>query len=789
MSERNDLTPEYDEYSLAAILREYAQQAGLVEESSEADASVNPSSGAAAPDGGGTAVSGGDSIRNSRPDGYTGDGGPSPRAGSPSAETGAAGTIADRSRRIVLDALGETLRQYQAGEISYDSEPQTDAPAAAEGVVPEEDAPPLVEETTAGNGDRIVTLRPRRAEPEPADAQAIPAWVEEAARNAAAADPRPHPDYTAREEETPGFFASFKERFLTPAVRLIATRLAKRQMQDAEAANWPEPVDIRETPELTARKAGKFYTSLMGPLRIRFRIALVLCAALAWIGLGLPAFGLLGRSVQMQAGVSLILTLAVMMAALDVVSCGLRQLFDLHPGAESLAALAAILSCLDGVAVLLGHGEYAPFCAIGGVALTAALWGEVLTCRAMRRTLKTAASSKNPSVLTAEADGSADGVRSLMRSERGTSEGIVRRSETQDFCQSVYAAAAPFLLIGAVALSVLASLGGRGHFLHTLSALVSVSASFAAFFTFPLPWSIASRRLRNSGAAVAGWAGCEHIGRTRRIVITDEDLFPAGTTKFSEINVQEGVFLGKVVASTAALIEASGSGVSSLFQELVDRRGYHIPPVDEFAVHEGGGLEGIVGGERVLVGSAGFMNLMGIRLPQNLQAKNSICTAIAGELVGVFVIEYIPVTSVQDALVTLMRGRTQTVFAIRDFNITPRMISRLFRMPTDNFNFPTFRERYRVTEAGASEEAPIDAVITRGGMLPLVEAAEAGRKVYNTTRAGAFIDLIGSVIGMVIMFLLCRAGSFDTAGVGNVLSFMLLWALPVAILSFGQNRQ
>lgn len=780
---RPDMTPEYDEYSLAAILREYTQKAKQAEErpAAPAEASDTPEP-APAPE----------SAPVPEPV-------PAPEK---SAE--------ERSRRIVMDALGETLRQYQSGELSLHNEPQTAEAAAAEGVSEfEYEERPVVTEEVDENGNRLVTLLRRRTvetahtgdafvpdeEPEdersPADdgPDEMPAWVDEAAQSAAAPAPKPHP---AREkkparEKTPDK-VSFRERFWEPAVRLIATRLARRQMQNAEAANWPEPVEIRETPELTPRKAGKFYTALAKLLKLRFHVALALCLPLVWLGLGLPAVGLLGQSLQMEAGVSLILTLAVMVAALDVVSNGLRQLFDLHPGMETLAALAAILSCIDGLTVLLGLGEYAPFCAIGGVALTAALWGELLTCRAVRSTLRSAISSKTPSVLTAEDDGRSEGGRSLLRSERDSLEGIVRRCESQDFCQTAYATAAPLLLLGALVLSILASLGGRGHFLHTLSALVSVSASFAAFFTFPLPWSAAARRLRNSGAALIGWDGCADIGTTRRIVITDDDLFPNGTMKFQEINVQEGVFLGKAVASTAALIQASGSGAASLFEELVERRGYHIPPVDEFSVHEGGGLSGIVGGETVLVGSAGFMNLMGIRLPQNLQAKNSICTAISGELVAVFVIDYIPVTSVQDALVSLMRGRTQTVFAIRDFNITPRMISRLFRMPTDNFNFPTFRERYRMSGASGGADSPISAVITRSGMLPLVEAAEAGRKVHNITRAGTIIDLVGSIIGMLIMFLLCRAGSFDTAGIGNVLSFMLLWALPVAILSFGQNR-
>ncbi|MGM9615118.1 MAG: hypothetical protein ACI3W7_06315 [Oscillospiraceae bacterium] len=773
MSDRfDDLMPEFDEYSFAALLREYAQKNSPEEAESVPEAPVQ----ADAP-----AQTGERSIEAA----------PSM---TPEEAADSAASIADRSRQIVMSTLGETLRKYQSPnpdpetETPSETEPQTAEAAAAESVSADNEPSLSFTEEVDENGSRIITLHPRRettaAGPEEPDvAEADDETVQEEASEPEQAPARP----VRSRADTPK--VSFRERFLAPAVRFFATRLAKKQMQNAEAANWPDPVPIRETPELSPRKAGKFYTSMRRLLKLRLRVACALCLPLIWLALGLPAAGLLGQSVQYQAGVSLLLLLGIMIASLDVVATGVRQLFDLRPGMESLAASASVFSAIDAFVILLSEAEYLPFCAIGGVALTAALWGEHLTCRAMLSTLRTAVSSKNPSVLTAAEDGRSSGTRSLLRTERDSLEGIVRRSEGQDFCQSAYASAAPLLLLAALILSLAASLGGRGHFLHTFSALLSVSASFAAFFTFSLPWSIAARRLRSTGAALAGWDGCADIGKTRRIVISDEDLFPAGTTKFKEINVQEGVFLGKVVASTAALITASGSSVAGLFEELVERRGYHIPPVDEFTIHEGGGLSGIVGGENVLVGSAGFMNLKGIRLPQNLQANNSICCAISQELVGVFVLDYIPVTSVQDALVTLMRGRTQTVFAIRDFNINPRMISRLFRLPTEKFNFPPFRERCRMHDVSADGNAPIAAVITRSGMLPLVEAAESGRKVYNTTRIGTIIDLAGSIIGMLIMFLLCRAGTFNTASVGNVLSFMFLWALPVAILSLGQNRQ
>ena len=576
------------------------------------------------------------------------------------------------------------------------------------------------------------------------------------------------------------------DRFLKPLVRLAAAKINRRQMQRAEAANWPEPLQFREAEELSAKKANKFYAQQLRPLRFRLRVSVFLSVVLAWISLRLPMMGMLGASLTVQAGVSLILLLTVMMASLDILAAGARQLFELRPGGEALAFLAALMNCVDAAMVAVGYGTQLPFCAVGAFSLTAALWGEKLECTARARTTRVAAISKTPFAVTAQS--TERGGRYLCRTGRDAA-GLVRRSEEPSFCQSVYATAAPALVLVSLLLAAVSSFNGRGgYFLHTLSALLSVSASFGSFISFPLPYSMTARKLQSSGAAVAGYAGAADIGRTRRVVITDNDLFPPGTMKLSGINILEGALVDRVISFTASLLTASGSGVAGVFMELINRRGYELVQPQDFRCHEGGGLSAQVDGVQILVGSAGFMNLMGIRLPQGMTVKNSVCTAISGELVGVFNLEYIPVTSVQDALVTLLQGRTRPIFAIRDFNITPLMIRQLFRVPTDNFNFPTFRERYRIASAAARSDVPPAAVVARSGMGPLVDAAESGRKLFGACRVSTVISLAGSVIGMVIMFLLFRAGSFDTATAGNVLSYMVLWTLPVVIFSVGQSR-
>ena len=778
MSDRlpDNLIPNFGEYSVEAVLEEYRK-------SSLPSASTPPDSNA---------------------------------ANTPAAEDHTAGEtvsqapretaeeIAERSRQLAADTFRRTLQQLRAETAQRASQTHTAAEPRAPFPADLIESGNLPEDSEADETDTPPAGQPQEEEPWPEDDTSPEESPHETdsihdgrQHEAAGSDEsgvdttdtrerhRRRPEGAGAGTTTKG---SLADSLAAPILHFAATIAARRQQRSAEAANWPDPVDVRQTPELTPAKAGKFYASLVRPIRLRCRLSTFLCVLLLWICYRFPMTGMLRASLPVQAGVSVLLTLAIMVASLDVVTTGLRQMMELRPGAEALAVLSAVLSCIDGALVLFGTGENLPFCAISGITLTAALWGERLRCTALRRTFSTAAATKTPAVLSSGPLGN-KGDTCLMRAERDTLDGIVRRSESQDMCQTAYAAAAPALLAAALVLSIVACAATGGiHFIHTLSALVAVSAPLTAFICFPLPFALTSRRLRNAGAALAGFAGCADIGRTRRVVITDEDLFPPGTMRFAELNVLEGVFVGKVISYTASLLDAYGSGVSALFDELMERRGYHTVEPEEFVCHEGGGLSGLIAGERVLAGSVGFMNLMGIRLPKNLSAKNTICTAISGELVGVFAIEYIPVASVQDALVTLLRGKTQTIFAIRDFNITPAAIRQLFRVPTERFTFPSFRNRFRISMQGLEEGRPTNAVFTRSGMLPVVEATEAGRKLYTTCHTGTILSLIGATIGLFIMFLLCRAGSYDTASTGNVLSFILLWALPVIILAVGQNR-
>ena len=133
------------------------------------------------------------------------------------------------------------------------------------------------------------------------------------------------------------------------------------------------------------------------------------------------------------------------------------------------------------------------------------------------------------------------------------------------------------------------------------------------------------------------------------------------------------------------------------------------------------------------------------------------------------------------ALVGLIRSNRHPVFAIRDFLVTPEMLSTCFDVATDGYDFPPYVDRFAISEAKPGEDSKIAAVVCREGLGPLVHMADTGRSLYLTVRINLILTVFAAVLGvLVVFFRLMWAG---TVGSGFLLLFLLLWAIPVAGMS------
>ena len=129
----------------------------------------------------------------------------------------------------------------------------------------------------------------------------------------------------------------------------------------------------------------------------------------------------------------------------------------------------------------------------------------------------------------------------------------------------------------------------------------------------------------------------------------------------------------------------------------------------------------------------------------------------------------------------LMRSDRHPVFAVRDFNITPQLLSVKYDIPTDGFDFPSFAQRYEISGAEPSESSKPAALVSREGLGAFVHLAEHGKSLYTRIRICVMLSVMSTVIGMAVMFILSLTGELN---VTIALTFLLAWLIPVIIIGF-----
>jgi len=562
-------------------------------------------------------------------------------------------------------------------------------------------------------------------------------------------------------------------------VGFLALASLRREQRASQPA--PEPEDVQA--EMEPRKAARHYASQMPSLRLRALVAGAVCLLLTWItlscGFGWPLPGDLDMNLRAAALVCLAGELTVLLLGLDIVTSGFMSLLRGRPGAESLIVLAAFATVLDTAAVCLTNNAERglPFAVIPSSAAAFALWGAWWDARAYHDSFLTLFHVPEPYSVTSEALPGME-TRGLMTS-RLPAKGFIRRSEEPSLAESI-AAKGFFPMAGAslaLALAVALGSGDPGAFFHLFSLLTALCAGFGWLFSFPLLFAKTARHLMMNGSAIAGWTGAREMGSTRQLVLTDNDIFPADTLEITGIRILDKSNTEKIIACTGSILAAAGTGSAAVFTELMRQRNAALQQVEDFTVGEGG-AKGNIQGAEVRVGTAGYMHLSGVKIPDKLKEENALYTAVNGDLSGVFLFRYRPLASVQRSLYDLRRARSKPVFAVRDFNLDPMMVQKEFGVSTEGFRFPPFAERYRISSTPASGESIVAGFMGREGLDSLVDLSESGNSLYQMGRITAWACLVSVVLGAVLMLLPCWRGSWSAVSAGRVLVYMLVWLLP-----------
>lgn len=576
---------------------------------------------------------------------------------------------------------------------------------------------------------------------------------------------------------------SFREAVAAPVISALAFIVMNiKQSQIHVGSASYETEDLGE--EMAPDKAAKFYDKHIAGLRLRTRIAFILSALMVYISYGLPLSGAFA-DVGVKSAVCLIMMLAVMLCGLDIITSGIMSLVRLRPHANGLITVSCLLCMIDAFIVACGVKDNGlPFCVIPALTIAFTLLGCVMNARSNRIILNTAASIRRPQTLTAEAALSGGDI-TLLKSLKST-DGFVRRTEEDGPDEMVFGLMTPYLIAAALVLSLISAIIGKNFadFAHILSGIFVCAAPIAMLLTFPMPFFVSIKSLIKKGSTIAGWSGLYDIGIAKHLIITDSDIFPKGCVKIKKTRILSGEKPSKVISFAASIVSASGSALVPAFSELLIKGNGSLLTVENFSVHESGGLIAMVDGEEVFCGNAGFMRLMGMHFPEKFIVKDCVYVAASGTICGVFEIEYTATEAVKSSLMALMSSNRHPIFAVRDFNITPQMLSVKFDIATDGFDFPAYSDRYEISGAAPSEDSKPAALISREGLEPLISLADHGKMLYGRIRLNVMLSVMSTVIGIALMFILSLSGSLSVI---TALTYLLGWLLLTVILSFTIN--
>jgi len=551
-------------------------------------------------------------------------------------------------------------------------------------------------------------------------------------------------------------------------MRRMTEERPRREREPLPQIDYENEPDYRER----ARKFAARCNSLAGRALIAVVMSIVLAVFtfIAERGGSLP-FGI-GHDIVAASGLLLILQAIVMIIGCDVLVYGAIDLVRGNASTETLVFVSNLVTLLMGFSGLVRKSPTLPFCAVSAISLSLALWGERLHTEALADSLRSAATINDPYSVISEYRPDLD--RTMLRKEQGRFKGFYGNLTQADVSETAHRHAAPILMILAIVASVFSAVATKDYdrLPSVFASLMAAAASFTAAIAFASPFRRAARRAKAFSSAIAGPGGADDIFYTEGFCVTDEDLYPPDSLTVSNIRVLDHVALEKAVRYTASLVITSGSCLSRVFSDMLIKDGMSVIATQDFAAQEGG-VSALVRGENVLVGSFAYMNLYGIRVPDELKLGNAVYTAVNGRLIAMFSVEYRPNDRVRTFLDGLLRRGMRPALTVRDFNITPMTIQQKFKLQMEEFDLLSISDIYSIGDANKGRGRTV-AIYPRGSIRELYDAVTVGRKLKITSLVSTIVSIASSVIGVLIMAILGRAGTLGAARPGKLLLFMLV---------------
>lgn len=550
----------------------------------------------------------------------------------------------------------------------------------------------------------------------------------------------------------------------------------------------PEP-----PPDIGPAQLVQLYSQGLGTARARCVGGVVLSALLLIFALlesGYVAFlrDMLPESVYLPISLALFIFAAIVCQ--DVLKAGLIQLTNKAPDGDTLALFSAAFTVIDGLTLMLFHmrTETLPFFAPCAVMLTFHQIGHTCGRSARGMACETAATAPRAYVVTQ--DPNVIGTQTAFRKWLGDAKGFGSQIRTPSGPYRQFQRLTPVLIVACFLVPLVTTILHHQPRLvfWSLSGLFTTASTLGAALAFDLPFRMVAGRMRKQGAALAGWPGIDATKGCRSILLGDYDLYPPGAVNLIDARALGGSDMKRAVSLAGSAIRASGSGLGNLFERMRQKTGATYIPISKIEIQEQGIVALGPDGAVIQVGTWAFMRDRGVPLPQDVKAKDAVFCAQGLQPVGVFFLRYDLHPAVIPCIRSLLLHKMRPIIATRDFNLSTHRLRVMNRLPLEDDSFPDLGRRVSLSDPRRHHGSVKVAYITREGLLSYTAALTAARRVRRASVLNSWFVRLGAIIGVFLAATLSSSGATGAMCAWNLALFLLLWLVPVVLLSFWASR-
>jgi len=215
-------------------------------------------------------------------------------------------------------------------------------------------------------------------------------------------------------------------------------------------------------------------------------------------------------------------------------------------------------------------------------------------------------------------------------------------------------------------------------------AVLIIACPCALGLATPTALLVASGRGAQLGVFIKGHQALESARDIDTVVLDKTGTLTTGQMSVVDVRAAAGVDRSELLRLAGAVEHASEHTVARAISALARDELGELPAVESFSIRPGLGAQGVLDGERVLVGSTRMLNKAGIRLPAELAdaraawedaGRTAVVAARDGVVIGLFALVDTLRPSAVSAVAELRRLGLRTVLLTGDNEATARAVA------------------------------------------------------------------------------------------------------------------